>query len=230
MVDLEEMIRIPGGTFIMGTDEREIDEMSRTFRVHRSWFLRETPRRDVYVADFLIDKYPVTRGQYARFVRETGHRPPLASRLEEPGDADMHPVVGVRWADANAYAKWAGKRLPTAAEWEKAARGTDGRTWSWGNEWNPNALNWNPNEQRDARRVGTRPVYSYPEGVSPYGVWDMCGNVAEWTADGYLGDRVGSVKSGGWLTSQPYNLRPAFGGFSQWAENASPFIGFRCAT
>lgn len=164
----EEMIYIPGGTFEMGRADG--DEY-------------ESPARSVTVNPFFIDRTEVTNEAYRQFVTATGHRaPPHWPDGKFPDSAAKLPVVNVSWDDANAYAKWANKRLPTEAEWEFAARGTDGRIYPWGNTWNPSATN-------AARTVGGKivEVGSFPGGASPFGVLDMCGNVWEWTA--------GSLKS-----------------------------------
>lgn len=159
---------VPAGEFIMGTNQRLADAA-------------DTPQHRVSLPAFLIDKYPVTNAQYALFLAKTGHLPPLNwhnGRFEE--EKALYPVTMVTWYDAMAYAKWAGKRLPTEAEWEKAARGTDGRRWPWGNIMDAKLLN-------TYYTVGdTSPVTKYSKGVSPYGLFDMAGNVAEWTADDFL--------------------------------------------
>ncbi|MGW0670719.1 formylglycine-generating enzyme family protein [Streptomyces sp. NPDC002746] len=132
--------------------------------------------RSVWLDSFLIDIYPTTNEDYARFVHATGQRAPQhwpGGRC--PTNLANHPVVWVNWRDATAYAHWAGKALPTARQWEKAARGPKGRTYPWGTE--PTAAKCNVAETGiDA----TTPVARYQSGVSPYGAFDMCGNVWEW--------------------------------------------------
>lgn len=125
---------------------------------------------------FLVDQFPTTNADYARFVNATGHRPPQhwpGGRC--PASLREHPVVWVTWHDATAYATWSGKALPTARQWEKAACGPKGRTYPWGNE--PTAAKCNVAE---AGIGTTTPVSRYQSGVSPYGVVDLCGNTWEW--------------------------------------------------
>lgn len=162
-----QTVRIPAGPFLMGsTDEHE------------------EPQHTVDLPEYFIGKYPVTNAEYQAFVRETGHAPPWhwdgEAYPEERGD---HPVVYVTWHDALAYCQWlsekTGKtyRLPSEAEWEKAARGADGRTYPWGDAWDETRLN-----SAEAGPGDTTPVGQYsPDGDSPYGLADMAGNVWEWT-------------------------------------------------
>jgi formylglycine-generating enzyme required for sulfatase activity len=158
------MVLVPGGAFSMGA-----------------------PRRSVSLDSFYIDKLTVTNGQYARFLEATGYRPtdPGAARFlahwrggKVPRDLEQHPVVNVSWDDARAYAAWAGKRLPTEAEWEKAARGVDGRPFPWGKEKPSASL-----ARYGGGKRGPSPVGSHPLGASPYGALDMAGNVWEWCED-----------------------------------------------
>jgi formylglycine-generating enzyme required for sulfatase activity len=166
-----KMIEIPEGEFIMGSDEYD----------------DERPVHKVFIDAFKIDKYPVTNEQFEKFVNATNY----VTDAEKRGDETTwrtfytfkkrnHPVVYVSWNDAQSYAKWAGKRLPTEAEWEKAARGTDGRRYPWGDEFDKNKCNTGESEID-----GTTPVGIYPDGKSPYGVMDMAGNVWEWCEDWY---------------------------------------------
>ena len=224
------MILVPEGTFIMGSDEGNYDEM---------------PQREVYLDAFYMDEYPVTNADYKKFIDETGYDPPNLSlhwserydwheRMYPEGQGDR-PVVIVRWVDAMAYCDWAGKRLPTEAEWEKAARGTDARIWPWGNEWDGSRL--------ACRGVGdTVPVGRYEEGKSPYGCLDMAGNVWEWTADWYKdkyfreapsknpkGPEEGEhrvLKGGAWIHSD-FSVRCAMR-FHKQAGYCDNYIGFRC--
>jgi formylglycine-generating enzyme required for sulfatase activity len=150
----------------------------------------ESPQHSVYLDAYYIGRYPVTNAQYARFVQETDHQVPFGSsssakaynwhqrRKTPPKGKEDHPVVLVSWRDAMTYCKWAGLRLPTEAEWEKAARGLEGQTYPWGDEWNARLCN-----SFEGGEGGTTPVGMYsPEGDSPYGCADMAGNVWEWSS------------------------------------------------
>ena len=168
----------------------------------------ELPRRRVTLDAFYLDRFEVTNALFEKFVKATGHRTRaeierrgivwrLDGRRWQKADIDAtwrsphgpgsaaeptHPVVQVSWDDAVAYCNWAGKRLPTEAEWEKAARGPDGRRYPWGDTWDPTKANG------EAKLKRTTPVGSYPQGTSPYGVHDLAGNVWEWVADWYAGN------------------------------------------
>ena len=161
----EGMVLIPAGEFQMGSDNGDDDEK---------------PVHTVYVDAFYMDVYEVTMGQYRKFLRATGHRA-LPDWVSEYSPTDMHPVVGVSWHDAMAYATWAGKRLPTEAEWEKTARGgLQGQEYPWGNGIDGSKANYDKN-------VGTTmPVGSY--GANGYGLYNMAGNVWEWCLDAYAAD------------------------------------------
>ncbi|HID22010.1 MAG TPA: hypothetical protein EYP14_06370, partial [Planctomycetaceae bacterium] len=160
--DPAQMVFIPAGEFLMGTTSEEVQRLAKQYDVHPSVFASETPRRMVYVKAFWIDRYPVTNGQYQKFVDATGHRPPPAWRGRTcPKGLEDHPVVTVNWHDAAAYARWAGKRLPTEEEWEKAARGTDGRLYPWGDEWIEGAC-WPDDGSSPQIGLRTMPVGACP--------------------------------------------------------------------
>ena len=168
---LEEMVSIPAGPFIRGTDQGGFDEH---------------PQRTLVLDAFAIDRYEVTNFQYQQFVDATGHRksgPPAryAKNMSKMQGINQ-PVVYVSWEDAEAYCHWKGKRLPTEAEWEKAMRGTDGRLWPWGNVEQPNGANWA--RVQDGHDVAAS-VGTVLTDKSPYGVMDGAGNVMEWVADWY---------------------------------------------
>jgi len=242
----DEMVRMPAGSFIMGSDRK----------VDRNAYQPEFPQRKVYLDTYEIDKFEVTTVQYLRFVLATD-RPPLLDWQYDGGNFQesmaSHPVMHVTWYDAEAYCRWVGKRLPTSAEWEKAARGEDGRIYPWGNQ--PAGLSRanfgrtglsGPVRDRPERLLLYPPIISvdkYENSVSPYGVYQMSGNVAEWTADWYdpnyyktapdrnpKGPERGTQKAfrgGGWIDSTP-SVRPA------QRNGADPntkmnWLGFRCA-
>lgn len=166
--ELGKMVLIPSGEFVMGTDLDRADEANK-------------PAHKVTLPDYYIDKYLVTNAQYLRFVAASDHRPPLDWEHGQipPGKA-LHPVTMVSWYDARAYCAWAGKRMPKEAEWEKAARGTDSRRWPWGNSMDVSRVNTYYN------RGSTNEVTAIPSGASPYGLFDMAGNVSQWVEDDFL--------------------------------------------
>jgi len=229
------MVYIPAGEFTMGTSKEEAKELGEKYGIHPSYFLTETPKRTVNVKGFLIDKYPVTNKQYKKFIDATKHRPPRGwqNRTYPAGMGD-HPVTNMFWQDADAYAKWAGKRLPTAEEWEKAARGTDGRQFPWGHEWNDEAARTDDPSAPQTRAL-TTPVGCFPKGASPYGVMDLCGNVAEWTgtpsrpSNPERGWAWYVIKGAGGAHGLKANFRCAAVNFSAHTSRAHPWLGFRCA-
>ena len=175
------MVLIPAGSFPMGVPPGD-----------RDGGRDEYPRHDVELDSYVIDKYEVTNGRYLEFVRATGHRipqnPKNPTRNLWQGEtiteslADR-PVVNVDWSDADAYCRWVGKRLPTEAEWEKAAKGNHDWRFPWGNV-EPTAKHLNYNQQWIGEKT-LMPVGSYEAGKSPYGLYDMAGNVWEWVNDWY---------------------------------------------
>ncbi len=195
----KDMILIPECAFLMGSPEEDINKLLELDRnVEASRFEVEVPQREVYLSAYLIDKYLVTNAEYKKFIESGGYeqRDFWSSAgwdyllLSKPLDSDdlksvMEgeddcPVVNVSWYEAEAFAKYAGKRLPTEAEWEKAARGTDGRAFPWGNEFDQTKLNC-----AESKIEKPTPVTKYSQGISLYGCFDMAGNVWEWTADWY---------------------------------------------
>jgi sulfatase modifying factor 1 len=254
------MVPIAAGDFVMGSNAGRDDER---------------PQHAVYLDAFEMDRYEVANAQYRRFLQATGRRPPpyWDGDTYPDGQAD-YPVVGVSWDDAIAYCGWAGKRLPTEAEWEKACRSVDGRTYPWGNMWEPRRANVealdhaaSPIEQAGggpfvweaAWRLlritgsragpGLRPVGSYLDGASPYGVMDMAGNASEWVSDWYNWRDYTAMP-----TRNPLNAGPPWNhclrgspwhdptGNAAWTQSMSrcparnsshetqdPRVGFRCA-
>ncbi len=186
--DVDGMVQllVPAGVFRMGSSEDEITtaceqyEEVRESTCNRVWFSDETPQQDVFLDEFWIDETEVTNAQYRICVEAGACSSPFDTRYYNDDSRARHPVVYVNWRRANAYCEWAGRKLPTEAQWEKAARGTDGRIYPWGNQRaNASLANYGVN-------VGTTTeVGSYTEGASPYGALDMAGNVWEWTASPY---------------------------------------------
>jgi len=219
------MVYVPAGPFIMGSTRGEFDE---------------EPRHLVELSAFYIDTYEVTNADYNKCVAAGKCQRQRYARdktLNQP----KHPVVAVSWNNGVQYCEWAGKRLPTEAEWEKAARGTDERYYPWGNEFRADQVNMH---HADDGFPTTAPVGSYPKNVSPYGAYDMAGNAWEWTADYWnpryyrhspskdpKGPEKGVkrvMRGGSWLYDVPFfvnsfNRSPG----RPWVRKSA--VGFRCA-
>jgi len=198
--DVGEMITIPAGDFIMG--DAALGE-----------------QQVLNLAEFQIDKYEVVNAQYQQFAEETGHKAPWGTYPAAQAD---YPVTGISWEDAASYCEWAGKRLPSETEWEKAARGEEGWLYPWGDTWQDDLAN------TQEGGVSLQPVGSYEGGASPYGVHDMAGNAAEWVEDWFNADQSAKVIRGGsahavkrWAQTFSRNQAPA----TFQLES----LGFRCA-
>ena len=224
--DLGELIEIPAGPFLMGTAEEQARQLAADYGYHESWLLCESPQRTVDLPAFRVMKCPVTSRQFAAFGQATGYAPRPHWGGSEPPEAILeHPVTCLNRGDALAFCQWAGMRLPTEAEWEKAARGTDGRLFPWGNEFAGDACCWDW-AATGSLAIATEPVTSRPQGASPYGVMHMAGNVAEWCADS-PGPGAGFIKGGCWHTAEVLHLRSAARWMSGFDNNALPWYGFR---
>jgi formylglycine-generating enzyme required for sulfatase activity len=172
-----ELVLIPAGEFLMGSDPAQDGRA----------YDAEQPQHGVYLPAYHIGRTPVTNAQYAAFVEATGHKVPKGWVDGKPREGkEDFPVVYVSWRDAMAYCEWLSEksgqacRLPSEAEWEKAARGTDGEIYPWGNVWEPDRCNSTESGPDDATLV-----IAHPKGASPYGILDMAGNVWEWTGSLY---------------------------------------------
>lgn len=227
-VDGAPMVYVPAGEFIMGSS-----------------LLNEQPVHTVRLDAFWIDTYEVTNAHYKQCVDAGACRPPASTGSNEYetyfGDPsyDNYPINQIDWADATQYCAWAGEHLPTEAQWEKAARGTDGRTYPWGNTWDPAFAHSTLDGYLDTAEVGSK-----PGGASPYGAMDMAGNVWEWTADWYSEDYYAAPpvdNPPGPQTGKARVLRGGgYGGYDAGMRatvrrgditplERQTFIGFRCA-
>jgi formylglycine-generating enzyme required for sulfatase activity len=236
--DRTDMVFVPGGAFVMGADATD-GEVGVQVGVD------SVPRHVARVAPFWIDRTEVTHAAYRAFVAATHRRPPQDPRFADfyswtgddyPEGLENHPVVYVDWEDADAYCAWRGKRLPTEAEWEKAARGTDGHTYPWGEGFDPLWCN-----TRETRLGWTAPVGTMTHDMSPYGVMDMCGNVSEWTADWYgaypgsdlvraaFGRTYKVARGGAWLLVHDPYARVTNRTLAFEPDKRHRSIGFRCA-
>jgi len=231
------MVIVPEGDSWMGTSPEEAERLKGEYATHRLYsgykFGWETPRRKIHLKTFFIDRTEVTNREYARFIKETGAKPPMhwTNGKFQKGLEDF-PVLYVTQADAEAYARWAGKRLPTEEEWEKASRGPDGLVFPWGNDFSDDKA---ATADSDLRLIGhglcnasSANQTGHAEGdTSPYGVMDMGGNVREWTASfDPESPAMKVVKGGSWLD---LNLL-ARGAHREFVYKyfKSHVIGFRC--
>jgi len=198
-----EWIQVPAGEFRFGEDQRVIQ-----------------------LPAFEIARYPVTNVQYAQFLAANPQHPPPSywKGREYPRGKGLHPVVWVSLNDALAFCEWLDCRLPSEEEWEKAARGTNGRTYPWGEDWQEGLFcnNW------EAKVGGSTPVNRYPQGVGPYGVWDLAGNVWEWTSSEYQGPFMHVLRGGSWREYGNFAVRSTNRSWL-WLEEGRDDVGIRCA-
>lgn len=220
------MVWVPAGAFTMGSEQGDDDEQP----IHR-----------VVLDSFYLDTFEVTNGRFAKFVTAIQSEPPWGfADQETPVVHAEQPVRWVNWMEALGYCLWAGKRLPTEAEWEKAARGTEGRVYPWGND-PPTAAHAVFGLTEGAETVA--PIGNRNLGQSPYGVHDLAGNLYEWVTDWYdeefytrpptrnprgPGEGTAKVQRGGSYINSPYRLRAAFRTKGDPTEH-DPHVGFRCA-
>ena len=232
-----DMVLIPGGEFYMGSSVEEIMEVKKAYGkrdMYRDYpFDAESPKRKMHLNAFYIDRHEVTNGAYYEFVKATGHRQPRHWKEGKPKDDQLdHPVSYVSQLDAAAFAQWAGKRLPTAEAWEKAARGTDGRVFPWGNAFDPFKA---ATAESDIQFIfgalcsvnAANRIETAPGDVSPFGVRDLAGNVREWTSSSPSeAPSMAFIKGGSWLDLS-VNARAAHKEYVS-REGMSHIIGFRC--
>jgi formylglycine-generating enzyme required for sulfatase activity len=249
-----DMVFIPGGSFVMGT-------APEAGRVGFEISVDELPSHRARTGAFWIDRYEVTEKQYLDFLHAIGSAKypgywREAGRAEHyPGGHENMPVSDVDWFDAKAYCAWVGKRLPTEAEWEKAARGTDGRRWPWGDQFEAGAANtvessrdWAPPPGQTQPYGWKAPVGSHRQDVSPYGVFDMAGNVKEWTESSYTvypgnpfrqvsdGERFKVLRGGSYMTEATFArtayrvaVLPTMGPSEDDGWHSDYTYGIRCA-
>lgn len=186
-----EWVAIPEGEFIMGSTPQEAEAAYRGAKLRSSLlekhsFDAEVPQHSVYLSAYQISRHEITNAQYRTFIEATGRPSPRGAQGEETWkndnfNADTQPIVGVTWFDAQAFAEWIGGSLPTEAQWERAARGTEGRTYPWGSE--PPKARHHANFARRYNRPTS--IGQFPHGTSPNGIADLAGNVWEWCLDEY---------------------------------------------
>lgn len=225
------MVAIPARRLVVGTSDTERQELGKRFDCHPTWLNDDLPQHEVAVPAFRIDRYPVTNSQYLAFVEATGHpRPAWWGRWGGvfPTEYADHPVVGVSGEDAAAYAKWAGKRLPSADEWEAAVAGADGSVFAWGNAW-PGPLKLQHQARVFWELPGTRPIGTGGCGQSVAGMEDFGGQVLEWVSNvlPHHGVQFQLMKGASWFHEDPLSFRTASGcyAYEGWR---SAFTGFRC--
>ncbi|NIP99396.1 MAG: SUMF1/EgtB/PvdO family nonheme iron enzyme [Nitrospinaceae bacterium] len=232
-----EMITIPAGEFVMGSTEKDILWAAKTFFSESlEYYQDETPSHTVRLETFKIDKTEVTMGQYRAYMKQNGKPAPKFMDNERFNGNDQ-PVVGVTWQEAVDYCSAQGKRLPTEAEWEKAARGSEPRYYPWGNE--PDKGRANAAGKKMDGYVYTAPVGMQKFSASPYGVRDMAGNVWEWTSDWYqpypgngypnpnYGVQFKVIRGGSWFSNIDLARVTVRG--KSFPDKRYHYLGFRCA-
>jgi len=245
------MVFIPSGEFTIGSNQEDRENHALSLGLDKPWYSDESPERRIDIPGFYIDRYEVTNLQYYIFCQATDHKPPPHWGGQKFSEGKKHfPVTHVSFFDAAAYAEWAGKRLPFEAEWEKAARGRAGFIYPWGDDFKFGVANLSTSP-RNKTGQGLKPVGSFPEGESPYGVQDMVGNVWEWVWEYYQPYPNNNFKSPaydkkhyvlrgmsfmgvGHFNKKDFQKVVALKARASYREHLNPFankkdIGFRCA-
>jgi formylglycine-generating enzyme required for sulfatase activity len=270
----KEMVLIEAGWFEMGSTKEQMDaayQLGKKYNkdTKRAWFKSEKPQHRVWVDAYYIDKTEVTNREYRQFMEASGYERKeywsaegwkfiQQKKITEPRywsnpefNQPNQPVIGISWYEAEAYASWAGKKLPTEAQWEKAARGNDKRKYAWGNEAADGSranycdakcvYNWKDKSANDGHNY-TSPVGSYEAGKSPDGIYDLTGNVWEWVRDWYDADYYSQSPERNPVNDKKSTHRVLRGGGwgnilalvrSAYRNRASPItrsgdVGFRC--
>jgi len=239
----DSMVLIPAGSFSMGTSVDQAMAECSKYRndCQREWFTHQAPAHTVDVPAFYMDIYEVTNGNYLACETAGVCQPPRFAKSATHEDYygnsefDNYSVINVNWGNAQTYCEWRGARLPTEAEWEKAARGTDGRTFPWGEGLDTTYANYADSKFGDPVAVG-----SYEKGKSPYGLYDMAGNVWEWVEDWYgpypggdpaaspeYGQKARVLRGGAWFDPGNSIMSSDRGGLDPTHSFGN--IGFRCA-
>ena len=233
------MVRIAAGSFTMGSDKEDMEGVTAEFGLTKPLYADEHPAHTVTLPTYFMDHIEVTNDAYAAFINSTGARPPGQWVNGQPPEGrGRYPASGMNWYDADRYCQWDGKRLPTEAEWEKAARGPEGFQFPWGNEFDEKKANTGGSGLGDLAPGG-----SFPESRSPYGVDDMAGNLWEWTADWYqpypgsnyqsdaFGQKYKVLRGGSWGGAGHYALSYFYRSshrLNSEPEFGFPDAGFRC--
>jgi len=240
--DQKEMVLIPSGEFIMGTDMVDTEGTHKKIGAVKPLFLDQHPEIKLFLGSFYMDRYEVTNEEYQKFLKATQFTDLPAHWVEGeyPADQGLHPITQVTWWEAWSYCIWAGKQLPTEAQWEKSARGAEGLPYPWGKEFVKGKANLGIDGDRK-----TAAVTAYPEDVSPFKIYGMSGNVMEWTQDWYLpypgnpkpdarfGKELKVLRGNGFQKAGHYFLPAYRFAFTRTEANPNDFfenVGFRCAS
>ncbi|MEE9257899.1 MAG: SUMF1/EgtB/PvdO family nonheme iron enzyme [Nitrospinaceae bacterium] len=240
-IDGKEMVWVPAGEFIMGTDKTDPENTHQQIGAVKPLYLDQHPERKIHLDAFYIDKLEVTNREFKKFIdsAQYGDQPMNWEEGNFPEGEGEHPVTHVIWNEALTYCLWAGKQLPTEAQWEKAARGPQGLHFPWGNEYEKGRANIGTEAARKSAPVG-----SYPGDIGPYGALDMAGNVMEWTADWFrpypgnpnkdprFGKRLKVLRGNGFQKAGHYFLEAYRYSFARTEADPDSYyenVGFRCS-
>ncbi|MEE9257985.1 MAG: SUMF1/EgtB/PvdO family nonheme iron enzyme [Nitrospinaceae bacterium] len=244
------MVLVPAGHFIFGTDKKDETGEALSLGIPKPWHADETPRQQIFLKSFYLDRFEVTNRRYKIFIDDVGGVfPPEWKNNSYPEGLDDHPIIQVNWFDAVNFCNWAGKKLPTEKQWEKAARGTEGNEYPWENSFQPGKANL---PDKPGSRIQPASVGSFPEGATSLGIHDLAGNVWEWVADDYAPYKGSDYKSEYFdnglkvlrgMSSRDIGHFPgaayqaaleqfARSGYRQFGDpdQGAPDVGFRCAS